>query len=794
MVGSSTPRNASYLLAAMLIFLCAPVFAEDLPKVIAQVTGTDYSDDFGQKVLNWISFGTDTPTWGNKSLLSVISLYMNGIALIVMAWLAIIGGTNFVIQTANKGVPGGQVISSFWMPIRVGVATILLIPLSSGYSTLQYGVMTIAEKGNQHGNVVMAAGLDYLYDFGVYRSPALEDGGGIIFSWIESEVCRQYINSYTKDETIVAVPTQVTQRSKIVSKIAYSYKEEETWFWRNDPRTDYCGAVSFSVDAPDANLNNWGDTHTAAYGGPTEIASQQLQLLQDIQPKIAEIAGLILSDEGALRDLQASGESAQSKYEQAVAGIHEKLEGAAGKYLSALAAYNSGTQKAVAQAVNKINDDKNERKTFWGDKSDNKGWKEQTLEIGWPALGTIFWQINVNQGEINKLAATMSATYTDPQLDEEWLKDQRLGEVSSRIRGLKKAVAPQRATIDNRDGIPSLSAIADAGSEGEGWMDNIKSTIYEFFGGIMKNMMYANSPDDLVLNLQYFGSAAGTAAEAGWWAKTLVVSAAQAALTTGGEVADTVNSFAWYNPVGWVAKAIAPGAKGAMAGIARFIDSIDGLVNYLLLGLIMVGFTLGIVLPAIPLTIWFMGVVSWMLFFIECLLVSPMWLAAHGTAEREGWGSEHTRQGYMLMIGLYLNPILRVAGFFAIFLALKPAAYLVSWFIDYVNGVVVTGFALFFYYFGAMAVITIFAYSLLVRVFGLPSEIFERGLRWINGGQEVTGDGSSEEKTRNNFAMFSSKSENAALGRTTGSRLRDPTRDGPGKDNDGGSPSSRPES
>jgi len=72
---------------------------------------------------------------------------------------------------------------------------------------------------------------------------------------------------------------------------------------------------------------------------------------------------------------------------------------------------------------------------------------------------------------------------------------------------------------------------------------------------------------------------------------------------------------------------------------------------------------LAIVLPCIPLFYWFMGVVSRILFYVECLIISPIWLAAHGTAEKECWGTEHTRQGYMLMIGLYLNPILRCAGF-----------------------------------------------------------------------------------------------------------------------------------
>ena len=140
-----------------------------------------------------------------------------------------------------------------------------------------------------------------------------------------------------------------------------------------------------------------------------------------------------------------------------------------------------------------------------------------------------------------------------------------------------------------------------------------------------------------------------------------------------------------------------------------------------------------------------------------------MWMAAHGTAEKEGWGSEHTRQGYMLMIGLYLNPILRVAGFFAIFVALKPIGWMVSWFFDYVQGVVVSGFGGLFIFFGAVIIASIFAYSAMVRIFGLPSELFERGLRWVNGGQEVTGDSAGEKDARTNIAAFAAKGESAPM-------------------------------
>lgn len=753
-LNNARPNKAFWWAALLLVglFTYQPVFAAD----------SLYGVDFGQKVINWVAYGTDKPVWGTTSLMSVVSMALNGIALTVMAWLATIGASSYVIQTANKGIPGGQVISSFWAPMRVAVAVILLIPLTGGFSTLQYGVIAVAEKGNKDANALMGVGLDYLYDFGAYRSPALEDGSGLIFSWVGSEVCKQYINSYTNSETVSSKFVQSTDRNRQVSTLTYVYNEADTWLWKNDPRTDYCGAISFAIDLP-----NEDDKTSAASSAPKEIAAGQLAILKSVQPKVAEIAALILSDEKALRDLQATGAGAQGTFEKASAEVNQKISGAVGLYNSTVIQYNSETQKLVAQTVNKINDSKNSSKaTDWKGEESSTGWKEQTKEMGWPALGTIFWQINISQSEINKLAATIVPTYTEPALDGEWLKDQRLGEVSTRIRGLKKAVSGNRTTLNTNRGIPSLSAIADAGAEGSGFIDKMKSAVYDSFAGVMKSMLYHNSPDDLIINLQYFGSAAGTAAEVLWWSKTVTVAAVHGALKAAESVTDgATNAFGWLGPVGWAAKGIGAAAKGVIAGLASFLADISGLIDYLVLGLIMVGFTLGIVLPTIPLTLWFMGVISWMLFYAECLILSPIWLSAHGTAQQEGWGTEHTRQGYMLMIGLYLNPILRVAGFFAIFLLLIPVSHLVSWFIDYVQGVIVSGFAFLFYFFGAMTMVGIFAYNVLVRIFGFPAELFERGLRWVNGGQEVTGDSSSEEKSRSNLGSFVHKAENAAATR-----------------------------
>lgn len=768
--------TAVVLLAISFSSLADPVQVQPIGSV---VTGSD----MGQRFIDFIAHGTDKPAFGDKSLLSVVSLTLNAIALAMMAWLAVIGGATYIAQTANKGVPGGQVISSFWAPIRISTATILLIPLGSGFSTLQYGVITVAEKGNAHGSYLMGVGLDYLYDFGAYRAPNIPDGRGVVFSLVESEVCRQYINSFTRSETITPVFTgPIRQGEQLVSKIAYKYNEPPRSTYAQSPRLDYCGALSFSIQH-DERDKKWefltidADEHTAAYGGPPKIAEGQMALIREIQPRAAVIAQKILSDEKALRALQDQGAARQSTYEQAVSALDGNISEAASLMQDTITAYNTKSQQIIAETVSQLNDAKLRDKG-------SSGWVEQTKEMGWVVLGTIFWQVNISQSEINKLASTFEASDTPPSPDGDWLGDERFVEMSLRLRGLKQQYAALNQTASKRsqgfgqpDSIPSLSAIADAGAEGDGWVDMLKSNIHGFFAGSIRSIMFKNSPDDLIINMQYFGSAMSTLAETAWWAKTLGINIPRGMIEAAGKAAsDISNKVAGIPVLGWFARGMGGAAEGASKGASLTLGDVSSMLNYLILAMIVVGFTLGVVLPTIPLTMWFMGVISWMLFFIECLLVSPMWMAAHGTADKEGWGSEHTRQGYMLMIGLYLNPILRVAGFFAIFVALRPIGWMVAWFFDYVQGVVVSGFTGLFILFGSVIISAIFAYSALVRVFALPSELFERGLRWVNGGQEVTGDSQTERESRTNMAAFSSKSEGAGM--AAGRGLKPPTAPG----------------
>ncbi|ERW61291.1 hypothetical protein Q024_06338 [Pseudomonas aeruginosa BWHPSA011] len=754
------------LLSLPLIGFASPAVDQGLLNGANQSTQAlstfNTTTDLGAQILYWIAYGTTTPSWGSVSLMSTVSYTMNIIALIVMAWLMVIGGATFVIQTANKGSPGGQVISSFWMPIRIATATILLIPLPSGFSTLQYGVITIAEKGNSHANYVVAHVIDYLYDYGVYRSPALESGGSQITTWLMNELCMQYINSYTGTNTVtydlqtVTVPTGADGTNSVV--LQYKYNESKNNPTASNPRINYCGAVSFSIpniQGVEGFFADKGDTTAAKTAGPALVTAEMAKVVEKTRVKVARIATTLLHDQEALKNLQAYGQSQQSAFERARSEVAGVVQGTGADLAAVIREYDADTRQVITSVVNNLN----AQKTLAGSGKASVGsWAEQIKSAGWPAYGAMFWTVNVNQSEINKLASSLKIIVTPPSPDTEWSKDDRFVEVASRVTGAVKAYKATNPQLS--PGTFDLTAIKDAGSEGTGFVDAAKSIVYRSFASVIKAAMYRNSDDDLILNMQYYGSALSTFAESAYWAKILVTSLVKAGADTAIKGADSANN-AFFG----LGNVFAPATYPTMFTASFLGYAMEGLSDFLgtlLIPLVIVGFTLAVVLPAIPLVQWLAGVISWMLFYTECLLVSPMWLSAHGTAEKEGWGSEHTRQGYMLMIGLYLNPILRVAGFSAIFMCMKPVGTLAGIMFDYMNGVVVTGFTFLFITIGALVLSAAFCYSAFVRIFSLPSELFERGLRWINGGQEVTGDSESEKTTRNYVAAFSTKSEHSA--------------------------------
>lgn len=755
-------KSNTFLATLALLTLAASANADSIEPTTSVIQAIG-SGDFGQQVINFLTSGSYSTAAGvsEKSLMSVVSLTLNAIALTMMAWLAVVGGATYIAQTANKGVPGGQVISSFWAPIRISTATILLIPLGSGFSTLQYGVITVAEKGNAAGSHLSAKGLEYIFENGSYRPPIMTDASAVVLGWVGSEVCRQYVNSYMNREAV----TLESRRKSTLTVEAYlqSYDFNELPGSREAafPRRGYCG--SLSVEMPKTDLLN-AKAHNRVV--PQKVFEKYGTLVEQMQPAVAEIAALILADEKALRTLQKNGASAQSAYESSSDAVAQHVSAASARYVALVGEYNSRIATLVSTSVNEV----------YEGNTGGVSWKDEITALGWTSLGTAYWQIAQAQERINSLAKLLSGRYQEPQLDKEFETDERFVEVSLRLQGVKRqADEVIKPALSPKSHIISIEA---AGADGNA--DFFKKMLASIGSGIMRSLVFNESEGDLITSMQYTGSVISSTVDAAVHATIWGNATAKALERTTSFTASNLANSASQLPLvgaffGGGATAAGSIAVASTTFASELVGGYAGLVKPLLIPLMIAGFVLAVVLPAIPLFFWLMGVVSWMLFFIECLLVSPMWMAAHGTAENDGWGSEHTRQGYMLMIGLFLNPVLRSAGFFAIFLVLQPLSTIVQWLASYMTGVVITGWVSPLIILGAPLVIAFFAYSAAVRIFALPNELFERGLRWINGGQEVTGDSQAEQHNRTTIGVFTNKMEQSGSGRFEGAAKGSPT-------------------
>lgn len=731
----------SAVMLALTLFLHQYAFA-DVP--------SQEKIDIGAQILNFITSGDEQIEKPSASLLSAISFSLNVVALIATAVLTVFGGATYVIQTASKGTPGGQVISSFWAPIRIATSTLLLIPLVSGYSTLQLGVNIAAQKGNSAANYVMSTALDYMHENGNYRPPAMQDYATVMYGWIASEVCAQYINSYTNTTNTISQNYRPQYKSGVVeSSFSYDWVSSSSNSpYVADPRISYCGSMSVEIPRsilPDDKAQNYVSSELVERGFRS--------LVNEFKPRIEATAARIISDQASLKNLQRNGEAYQQSFEQASSNIRSEVESASTDYAKITSDFNKRMLQIIVASVNEVS----------SRHSNGLSWKDEIKNTGWPAFGAVFWKSSITQQQINHIAEIMKIKSKPPILDQEFSNDTRFIEISLRLRGLEKAFRARDRTSDLDSAI--LVTIEAAGSDGS--YDFIKEMFASVAQSIMKSFVLGDADADMITSLQYSGSVISATAEAASFAIIGGVSLTQGLKDVAFFAASNLANAASNIPV----VGALFGAGATTAGVAPVLSTsvlatgtseVGVFAKALLVPLVISGFTLAVVLPAIPLVLWLSGVLSWVIFYIECLLVSPMWMAAHASAEKDGWGSEHTRQGYMLMIGLVIGPSLRVAGFAAVLVAMRILGWLVHVLSSYLTGVLTTGWLSPLMVVGSALMLAVFGYSMAVRLFSLPNELFEKGLRWINGGQEVTGDEKSETSVRQGVATFSNKSEGAA--------------------------------
>ncbi|MHB8549331.1 MAG: DotA/TraY family protein, partial [Thermoplasmataceae archaeon] len=81
------------------------------------------------------------------------------------------------------------------------------------------------------------------------------------------------------------------------------------------------------------------------------------------------------------------------------------------------------------------------------------------------------------------------------------------------------------------------------------------------------------------------------------------------------------------------------------------------------LGFLAAGADLSVYIPALPMILYTLALVGWLILVLESLVAAPLWAAAHGMPEGPGFAGTAARQGYMLFLSVLLRPALMIFGY-----------------------------------------------------------------------------------------------------------------------------------
>ena len=121
-----------------------------------------------------------------------------------------------------------------------------------------------------------------------------------------------------------------------------------------------------------------------------------------------------------------------------------------------------------------------------------------------------------------------------------------------------------------------------------------------------------------------------------------------------------------------------------MAGVGAGLFSTTGGLLVAGVGgfLYALGWTLAIYLSYLPLLIWLIQFVAWLIAAVVAAFGMPLWMLMHLSGEGDGIAGSRAQSGYGLLLALLLRPVLLVFGLYAAIALL----YVLGWLVDQTLG------------------------------------------------------------------------------------------------------------
>jgi conjugal transfer/type IV secretion protein DotA/TraY len=685
-------------------------------------TSVDFLHEIFGKIVNMVASGDDTRGADADDVLGkMMAVFNTAVLFLGMVFVAYttIKGT---VDSAHDGEVLGRKMSEIWVPIRTVGGTALVLPLASGYSTLQIGVLWLALQGVGIADAIWAAAITQVSKDNMIANPIIPDARPLAANILRFEVCAAAMNKQYADSNrstrvqAMAVPRTMSNTGDMgnvnlldvippvgiydaVKNYANSRYTVVDYKWRavngsGNPDSTYinpdvCGGISWKESWESSE----GNANTKVIKAP--ILAAHANAVKNMITELRPVA------------------------QQIVAG----QKPAPGAIDSATAHYVSALRVAAKQAVMNTND--KARADFL-----------KTAETsGWLFAGTWYNHIvkmnDVMQSTLNSLPASEPISIIDGRETREALQNYQDA----------MAVADEYAKnrIADVKNVYYRETDVRAPQDGEGAWEYIKKLISAPFMGAINQMTeeIAGSNLNHMSQMKSFGD---TIVTAGW---AIMGSLFTAAGVSGGSV-------------------------GIAAKIAGFdfgsaLSVVSGVFVLMIIGLLAFGVTLSTYAPMIPFITWIASVVNWFVLLIEAVLAAPIWAVAHIHPDGDdavGRGG----QGYMMILSLIMRPALMLFGLVTAMLLTQPITGLVNaGFMSAVSGVQAdstTGLVSFIAY---VAIYVIMMTTVLHTVFSLIHWIPDNVPRWI-GAHVSGGPASPDQKEKEAGHVFAAGVSTAKSG------------------------------
>ncbi len=696
-------------------------------------TSVDFLHEVFGKIVNVVASGGNVRggTEADDVLGAMMMVFNTAVLFLGMVFVAYttIKGT---IDSAHDGEILGKKMSEIWIPIRTVGGTALILPLASGYSTLQIGVLWLALQGVGIADAIWKMALDRVSQDNMVANPIIPDARPLAANILRYEVCAAAMNKqYTESGRntriqAMAVPRTMSNMGDMSNINPLDAIPPVAIY---DTVKNYANSrytvVDYKWRAVDGNGNSDGTyINPDVCGGITWKESWESSE-GNANTKVIK-APLLAAHASAVKNMITE---LHPVAQQIVAG----QKPAPGAIDTATAHYLSTLRSAAKQAVQNTND--KARADFL-----------KTAESsGWIFAGTWYNHIvkmnDVMQSTLNSLPASEPISIIDGRETREALQNYQDA----------MAVADEYAKnrIADVKGIYYQETNVRAPQDGEGAWEYIKKLISAPFMGAINQMTeeIAGSNLNHMSQMKSFGDTIVTAgwALAGTLATAAGVSNAKAVSLTAG----------WAFDVG--------SALGILSGVFTMI----------ILGLLGLGATLSTYAPMIPFITWIASVVNWFVLLIEAVLAAPIWAVAHihpdgdDTVGRGG-------QGYMMILSLVMRPALMLFGLVSAMLLTQPITGLVNTgFMSAVSGVQADSSTGLVSFFGYVTIYVIMMTTVLHAVFSLIHWIPDNVPRWI-GAHVSGGPASPDQKEREASHVFAGGVGRAERGAGTGGHKPQP--------------------